>query len=572
MFSEHCKTFLRARSRVLSAWDREALEQWLARRGAPLLDAHVRWEEALARVLPTSMSERDPGGGLLEVEGVRFGSVGLAKPWRSWTVERVDGEVHVLVGMSVVGYARRFYLREDGALFLRQGRLWILVAENPFAYLERMAARDVAARTALTVTFGRRAGDEIASALGIAMTGSASDARQRCWADARACVLEGAWDHPAQQVTTVYLGAWSVARPLLAAAERLGIPARVESSAPSRVTDSPTLKRDDLPADALRVACASPSDLCDGLVAYEARTTGGRIVQIEWERDDVFEQASFTETAVEIIRSMPASRHLAGRLTSRALAWLDGCQFLRDPRRTCRSTTLADLLARHRLVASDHVIAFEGAFGGILQDARVGGFRFGVFDMLTVQQATGQYGGRYETEHEPVLLCGEDWPRVRWQDEWLVPIGDLVSTHLYMAEDGVIYEHAWEVDELYPSAERGEALLERLAAAAHHRRVGRFEATIGADVGAAIAAAESTPRIEEACDRVGSYWQNELLSLRAEHGLPPGIARTIIGASSEEGFLRAMRNALSLAPEAEVRAEGESYEMLERAGIQVFWS
>ena len=167
-----------------------------------------------------------------------------------------------------------------------------------------------------------------------------------------------------------------------------------------------------------------------------------------------------------------------------------------------------------------------------------------------------------------MLLGGEDWPRVRWEATALIPVGDLVSTHLYMAADGMLYEHSWEVDELYPCAERGTVLFERLAAEAHQRGIMRYKATIDADIGVPLVEKLGLAPLTEASDRVASLWEGEGASLRSDHGLYPGVARSTIAAAEEAWFVAVVRLAIAFAPSVALHAEGRSGVALRRAGLR----
>lgn len=576
MLSERALAHLHIHGHKLSAWSREALGRWLATRGAPLFEAHAHWESTLAALTadlpPASPRTTDAQlpEGFFVLGGIHFGAVGLAEPWPEWTTVRRDGENYVLVAMAPTGPSRRFYMSHEGKLFLSQGRLWQPISDNPYVTLERMAARASLAGAPCMLTIGARAGAELAAELGVTACASVSDSLQRGWLDDRRLIFEGAWERPAEEVTTVWLNALSSAREVIVVAQRLGLPLRVDPATRPAVTAASSLLLPSLATDAPQSSYAAPSDRCQGVVAYDDAMGRERIVQIVREAPGgvAVEIATFRASDIEVQQDMSASRLLEGALSPRARAFLDAGSFLRDPRRTCSEHALEELLTRWGLPPTASTCAFEAMFGGVMQAPHVGGFRFGTFDMLTVQRSTGQYGGRYETEHAPVLLGGEDWPRVRWEANVLIPVGDMVSTHLYMAADGMLYEHAWEIDEIYPCAERGEVLFERLAAEAYQRRIMRYRATIAVDIGASLVEALRLAPLPEASCRVASLWEGEGASLRADHGRYPGAARSTIAAAEEAQFVAMVRLAVALAPSAELHSEGRSGVALRKAGLR----
>jgi hypothetical protein len=576
MLSERAVAHLYAHGHKLSPWSADALERWLTKRGAPLFEAHMLWESTLDAltadmpVAPSRAADAPLAEGFFLLGGIHFGAVGLASPFPEWTMVRRDGETYVLVAMAPTGPSRRFYMSRSGKLFLSQGRLWLPIADNPYVTLERMAARASLAGAPCTLTIGARAGAALAAELHLPAYPPVSDSLQRGWLDERLCIFEGAWERPTGEVMTVWFDALSAAREVIVAVQKLGLSLRLEPLITPVVTAAPSVRLSLLAPETPQACYAAPSDCCQGVVAYTDAIEGARLVQIVRDAPggEAVEIATFSAHDIKVERAMAASHALEGTLSPRALSFLDKGAFLRDPRRTCSAHALVELLSRSGLPWTPPAAAFETTFGGVLQDPRVGGFRFGTFDMLAIQRSTGQYGGRYETEHAPVLLGGDHFPRVRWEANALIPVGDMVSTHLYMAADGMLYEHAWEVDELYPCAERGVVLFERLAAEADQRRIMRYKATIAADVGIALAEALGLAWLPEASCRVATLWEGEGVSLRADHGLYPGVARSTIAAVEEAQWVAMARLAVALAPSAELQAEGRSGVALRKVGLR----
>jgi hypothetical protein len=321
-FSEAAIAFLKRSARSARVFSRKALRAWLRKQRAPVFEPHIAWEESLAR---TAKREDLPLGSemLLAIGPIRFGSIGLYPQWNRWCVVRRPEGAYVLVGGISSSIYSRLYMDAEGRLFRQRCSQWIPLAESPVIYIERLAAKDGTAP--FTIELRGRAGAAVAERLAVPRLEPASDALCTVWSDARLSILEGQWDRPLADATTVFVRDAAALEPLFQVLSALGLSVCVEPTGEAKETEA----SDALPRGAVEAGSAearlarpyaAPTDLCSGEVAVH----GDAVVQIvRDEKGEGVERGTFRTDEVVLHRRMRASSYLAGRVSERALAYLD---------------------------------------------------------------------------------------------------------------------------------------------------------------------------------------------------------------------------------------------------------
>ncbi|WP_437995409.1 hypothetical protein WMF26_29415 [Sorangium sp. So ce185] len=542
----------------------------MLKRGAPAFHEHVRWEETLAQLV--TQEHLAPGqGGLLEVDDLRFGSVGLFQAQPEWLVERRAGGPYVLVGASASSRAR-LYLDAHGRLFERRGALWRCVAGSPFVYLERRVAREGERVAPWSIEIPGRHGAALGRVLSIQRFDPASDVLAGAWADGRFCVLDGTADWPSAPATTIVVRGFGAVAELLDALGELDLPVRIAPSGHAIITELPAAEASAASGEATAEAplvvsrqYAAPTDACSGTVVLRA---GALVQEVRDERGIAVERGSFSATDVTLARRMHASEALAARVSPEAREYLDAGRYVRDPRRTCSAGALAEALARYGVPAFPGALEFEGLLGGLLCEPGGFGHRFGTLDMLLQYEESG-ISGKSAPSQRGGLVVHDAWPRVSWKWRQLVPVGDMVDTRLYVGEDGLVVGHVWEIDAVHPVAAGALTFLEGLAARRTFLGLRLREARIDADMGEAVGVALGLERCARASDRVRSFWQGEEIVLWARHAVAGEPAETRIAAGHPELLAAAGRAALAAAPRAMLRATPAAFEHLRHLGARV---
>ncbi|AUX43402.1 uncharacterized protein SOCE26_048500 [Sorangium cellulosum] len=549
-FSDTTAAFLRRAGRGARGWTRSALVKWLRKQRAPVLEAHIAWEERLARMVEDGAV---PLGSscLLEVGDVCFGTAQINAPWQSWAVVRRDEGTYVLVGKNRSGNTR-LYMDAQGRLARQRGALWVPLAASPVAHVERLAAKDGTAPWTLEVP--RRVGAALAEALAVPRLDPASDELCVCWSGAHVVLLDGQWERPLAEATTIFVRDAAALPPLFEVLARLGLPAQVRPTAAA--TRAAEDVRREQPADVaeapIALSYAAPTDACSGELVIE----GSAIVQrVRDEKGATVERGVFAMDKVVLDQRMLASAHLAGRASARACAYLDAQWLQRDPRKACSHEALSATLRGRDLPVLHAALEFESWMGGFVFENGPEGNGYGPLHMLQVHDALGVRGGS-DPPHPGGLQVEGDFPHTRWR--WnalsLLPVGDAGGVRLYAAEDGLLYAHVRELDMVEPAAASARSFLEGLALEHAFAAMRLSAVEIAADMGEQIGGALGAVRDDVASDQVRSFWHAPDLLLCAYHG-SAGRGRTTRVISTDTGRLGdAVRAALAADPAVKVGA------------------
>lgn len=135
--------------------------------------------------------------------------------------------------------------------------------------------------------------------------------------------------------------------------------------------------------------------------------------------------------------------------------------FSRDPARTCDRARLEGLLFDLGLPALPELFDVERDLGGVRKEMRGGGglLCFGAYQVLTDEVWQDDYK---EWAAESALLeHGDDWPRVTFEGQALVPVGSHVETLVYARGGPSLLAHDWTLDEVAPVARSAVVAFER---------------------------------------------------------------------------------------------------------------
>ncbi|HSN97202.1 MAG TPA: hypothetical protein VLS89_02855 [Candidatus Nanopelagicales bacterium] len=549
--------YLRRTARSAGGYHRRALVRWLRENRAPVLRAHIAMEEAFVRLAKQLPLPRG-GEGVLQIGDLRFGAVGLYRGFRHMIAPRRPEGIYVLVG--VIPPAGRIYMDRHGRLHLQQRTLFTPLATSPFVHIERLAARDGVAPWAIEAP--RRAAVLLAGALGVPLLLPASDPQCAVWCDAHLFLMEGRWERPLADAATLFIRSEAALAPLVAAMASLGIPARTIPAGQVNHQDTDEeLGR--APAASARTApmtlsYAAPTDRCSGEIALD----GPALVQtVRDERGTPVERGTFTMDRVTLLARMRASSHLAGRLSGRALAYLDARGFRRDPRWTSSAAALSALLDARGLPRLPVALAFEELLGGLVTHRGAEGPGYGVFLVLRRHDDAGHYGGS-DPPHPGGLVVEGAWPHVRWNGRRLVPVGHEGNAVFYGGDDGLIYAHIREIDVVLPAAADPRTLIEGFAVEAAVASMQADAIRISADMGEPVARALGLYRDEQASDAVRSFWHAPGVLVRADHGAACSAPATRVDSNDPARLAASVRAAFAWNPDVNVGATHYVYDRM----------
>lgn len=188
--------------------------------------------------------------------------------------------------------------------------------------------------------------------------------------------------------------------------------------------------------------------------------------------------------------------------------------FERAPAHTAGVEALHEVLRRERLPLSPEVDHLEERFGGLLKTYRQGAswIFFGAYGMLVdLAQSADHADAAADCD---ALENGDDWPRVRFEGEALVPVGSHVDATYYAAPGGRILIHDWLTDRVAPAADNAAVLVERvllwLMFGEHARGGTGGEITVPGPAGEALAAALGLREAACATDTIERWWEDAL--------------------------------------------------------------
>ena len=523
-------------------WARAELEALLRARGAPVLDAHLAFEEALAGLGLDEPAPREgepprcrhgQQAGLLRLGPYELGTVVTARrrPRAAVRLE-IDGMAHALLGSAPSGL---FYLAPDGKVILVTGRRRAGFARSPWALVEKLA-RDMAAGEApITAALPLAAGAVVAAALGLRAVPEASDEFSSAWEDGEVLVREGAILDPPPPITCVHLPGPAALSALVRACARHGLPLSVSARglAPEL---APRAAAPPLSPPPGAAAHGTRRRRERGAVWVQAGADGEEVVQAVTVFDGpVVEQTTFGPREAQILYAR-AEDGLGDRLSPEALAWLGRRAARLDPRDTAGREELSALLEAEGLPVFEAAFAFEEAFGGLSLDGPSA--RFGVYATIRDALERGE-GSGFRRE------VGEGK-----SPSAALPMAVERDGVLYLAEDGSVHLDSWELGRVARLADGAATLLERRIRPKPGAGLPCC-ATVEAAVGEALARGLGLGRQDARSDSVESVWAGDDLVVHEERLESP---RTHVFGGARR-VAEALSAALVLAPEAGYEAD-----------------
>lgn len=428
-------SWIRRHAKFNPSWDELSLRRTLEERGTAYPELLVAWERAL-HALGEGSSKASPH--LLELSDVCFGAVSAGA-----TQAKLPGDGRTVVVMGRFTWGGALGLDEQGRLLANRGDGWAPLAEHPAIYLARLALTGLAEQEQrLHLVFpAREPAERLAERLGVTELAAASDALQRFWCADTLLLHEGDLDAPSASVAHCFASRSEVTR-VVRACSALGLSGSLahRSHAPTiaplvrQVHDCPyAVWFRHQPRFGRGDGWVAWVDGSDPPVVEEVCTVDGyRISEIAWPSGRAVEHVA------PWVDDLPGGGH------ERLLR----LGFRRDLRRTCPAEELDALLARHGLPSSPAVHALERRLGGLRCPLREGAasLSFGAFQLLAFESESADHA--LWAKDSATLEDGAAWPRVRFHDEPLVPVGSDVEATLYMMPEGTLLRHDWILDEV----------------------------------------------------------------------------------------------------------------------------
>lgn len=203
---------------------------------------------------------------------------------------------------------------------------------------------------------------------------------------------------------------------------------------------------------------------------------------------------------------------VAATLSPSGFQRLQTLGFQRDAAHTAPLDVLHQVLRRERLPHYSEVDRLEERFGGLLRTYRQGAswIFFGAYGMLADPAQSEDHADA--AADCDALENGDDWPRVRFGGEALVPVGGHVDATYYAAPGGALLAHDWVTDRVTKVADDDSVLVERVLLRlmfAEHARGGIGGALdLPARATEALAAALPLRQAAFATDALERWWED----------------------------------------------------------------
>jgi hypothetical protein len=203
---------------------------------------------------------------------------------------------------------------------------------------------------------------------------------------------------------------------------------------------------------------------------------------------------------------------LAASLSPNGLERLQWFGFRREAAHTARLEVLHEILRRERLPRYPEVDRLEQRFGGLLKTYRhsASWIFFGAYGMLADPAQSADHADA--AAGCDALESGDDWPRVRFEGEALVPVGGHVDATYYAAPGGSLLAHDWVTDTVEKAADEAPVLVERvllrLMFAERARGAIGGALDVPAHAAVALAAALNLREAAFATDALERWWED----------------------------------------------------------------